>query len=96
MRHNLSITSLIRADRAQGLELRGPVTVVAADTDLGPFPQFHPESFEGKLVNVTDEQLCSFKFGKEVVAALEGVGYVFEKLERDGTFTLHKRVSVAA
>jgi hypothetical protein len=96
MRHNLSITSLIRVDRARGLELRGPVTVVAADTDLGPFPQFHPESFDGKLVDVSDDQLYSLKFGQGVVAALEGVGYIFEKLERDGSFTLCKRVAVAA
>ena len=96
MKHRFSITSLIEVDPSRHLERRGPLTVVVAETNLGPFPQFHPESFEGKLVDVSEEQVHDLKFGQGVVAGLEGVGYIFEELEKDGTFKLRKRVLAEA
>ena len=92
--HTLSITSLIKTLPGE-LELRGPLSVVTADTSLGPFPQFHPEVFEGTLVGVSTEQLLRFRFDSRVVVMMEGVGYIFRKLEADGTFTLIKRTVAA-
>lgn len=96
MKHTFSVTSLISADPTRGLELRSAATMITVETDLGPFPQTHPKSFEGTVVDITDEQLYRLKFDDRVVAMVEGVGYIFEKIEKDGTFKLTKRVFAAA
>ena len=95
MKHTFSVTSLISADPDRSLELRSAATMITVETELGPFPQPHPESFEGTLVDVTEEQLYRLKFDEGVVVMVEGVGYSFEKLEKDGSFKLTKRASKA-
>jgi hypothetical protein len=90
MQYLLSITSIIDTD-AQGHELRSPITAAMAETDLGPFSRFgFPDSFGGKLVAVTPEQLLAFKFDSGVEVGFRGKRYNFEQLENDGSFELSK------
>jgi hypothetical protein len=94
MEHELSISSAyIDLD---GSSVRGVITVVKADTDLGSLPLYpYPESFDGRLVGtltegnlieITGEQLDHFRFGREVRIDFIGKPYKFRRLEGDGAF----------
>lgn len=50
-----------------------------------------PDSIEGKFLRVPPEELVTMAFGIEkVTAMIRGKRYKFERLEKDGTFVLHK------
>ncbi len=90
MEYDLSITTLIDTD-SQGSQHRSAITPVKAEADLGQNSEFGwPDSFSGKLVGVTQEQLLRFKFGPGVEVAFRGKRYKFEEIEKDGTFQLRK------
>lgn len=90
MEFDLSITSLIDTD-AQGNQQRSAIIPVKAEADLGQHSEFGwPDSFSGKLIGLTQEQLLHFKFDPGVEVVFRGKRYKFEEIEKDGTFQLRK------
>ncbi|MFZ1083359.1 MAG: hypothetical protein WAN35_00185 [Terracidiphilus sp.] len=96
MEHDLSISSsYIDPD---GNEVRGVFTVVKAETNLGKVPLYpYPESFtgrligihfEGKLIELTMEQLNHFRFGQDVRVEFIGKLYRFKQLDADRSFEM--------
>ena len=50
-----------------------------------------PDLIEGRFLRVPTEELVTLTFGIEKVTAfIRGKRYRFERLEKDGTFVLHK------
>jgi hypothetical protein len=96
MEHELSISSAYTDP--DGSDVRGVITVVKAETDLGSLPLYpFPESFEGRLVGtlfegnlieMTGEQLDQFRFGRDVRIDFIGKPYKFRRLEADGAFEI--------
>ena len=90
MEYEFSITCLIDTD-SQGGQHRSAITPVKAEADLAQYSELGwPDSFSGKLVSVTQDQLLRFKFGPGVEVAFRGKRYKFEEIEKDGTFQLRK------
>ena len=90
MKHPLSITRVVGTN-AQGQEIRNLVHTVTAETDLGPSPQLtFPDTFVGKLVDITPALLSQLKFEYGVDVTFSGKAYKFSQLENDGTFELRK------
>jgi len=80
MEHILSITSDQRS-----------VLLATAETNLGDFPLvFHPDSVEGRLLEVGTADLLNLKFGERVIVGVSGKRYKFEELRSDGSFKLRK------
>ena len=90
MEYGLSITSLIETG-AQGNQYRSALIPVKAEADLGQYSEFGwPDSFKGKLLGVTLEQVLQFKFDPGVEVGFRGKRYRFAELDKDGSFTLVK------
>ncbi|HEY5174768.1 MAG TPA: hypothetical protein VII95_04295 [Terriglobales bacterium] len=90
MQYLLSITSLIDSD-AQQYQRRSAITTIVAEADLGQYSERgFPESFGGKLVGVTPEQLLYVRFGAGIEVGFRGKRYKFSLLEEDGRFELRK------
>jgi hypothetical protein len=50
-----------------------------------------PDLIEGKFLRVPPEELVTMAFGIEnVTAFIRGKRYKFDRLQKDGTFVLHK------
>lgn len=90
MEHALHVTRGIGKD-SKGHILRSRISVIRAETDLGPSPQLGiPESIRGKVVGLTTEELVDLQFGSDVEVGFEGRRYRFTRLDKDGTFELQK------
>jgi hypothetical protein len=90
MLYTLSINHLVSID-PQGRKLRSSIREVQAEAELGLTAlSGFPGSFFGKLVNVSPQQIHSFKFNREVEVSFRGSTYTFEELEQDGSFKLRR------
>jgi hypothetical protein len=90
MEYPLSINWVVDAD-AQGRLLRSKVNTVMAEANLGDYAEFgFPESFSGKLIGLTLEQILHFKSAPGVEIGFRGAPYRFEELEMDGALLLRK------
>lgn len=90
MEYLLSITSFVDSD-TQDYQRRSAITTIVAEADLGQHSERgFPESFRGKFVGVTQEQLLYFKFGAGIEVGFRGKRYKFSLLEEDGRFELRK------
>lgn len=79
----------IPTNRAGSCEAKS--TEVKAEADLGRYSEFgFPDAFTGKLVDVPLEQMLNFKFLPDVQVVFRGTWYVFDELEKDGTFLLRR------
>jgi hypothetical protein len=59
------------------------------EAELGGFSESgFPSVFNGKLIDVPLEKILEFKFSPGVDVVFRGSGYIFEELEKDGTFKL--------
>jgi hypothetical protein len=69
----------------------GPIMNVRAeiDFDLSSYQPI-PEILKGKLLDLAFDKLVAIKFAQNVKVGLEGRGYIFNPLEKDGTFHLTK------
>jgi hypothetical protein len=102
MEHLLSISSLLQTD-PQGNKIWGNITGVTAETDLAASPLYpFPERFEGRLVGIpfegklielTEQQLNHFRFDREVRVDFLGKLYKFKGLENNGTFEIVRVVT---
>jgi hypothetical protein len=90
MQYTLSVTHLVEVDQ-QGRKLRSRITEVLAEAELGQYEEFgFPDSFIGKLVNTSLEEILQFKSLPEVEVVFRGTWYTFEVLEQDGSFKLSR------
>jgi hypothetical protein len=97
MNYLVSINWVVGKD-AQGHQLRSVMHKATVEAELGQkCSEFgYPVSFTGKFVDISDELLDRFINGVGVEVSLyRGEGYmggeyVFERIEKDGTFILQK------
>jgi hypothetical protein len=91
MEYPLLISS-IQAVTLEGEQERTPGLFVMAEAELGPFIDFGPPAFFfGKLVDVSEEQVLSFKYATGIDVCFRGSSYSFEALELNGMFKLVRR-----
>jgi hypothetical protein len=100
MEHQLFVTTAFGPARRDGQRAktftldpgeRSPQICLWVETRLGlAVDEDFPDSFDGKIIDLTREQCFQIRTGKNVEVGLWGKRYKFGSLEPDGTCKLRK------
>jgi hypothetical protein len=73
----------------QGGDARSPIISIRAETST-TFELEHgfPDSFSGRLIGMTPEQIVELKFREDLQVSFKGKRYKFSSLDKDGSFEL--------